>query len=869
MVIRIIKYIISILALITLLVFGVLFSVIKLYNKEIKEIALKQINNQLISPMIIQDIELNVFNYFPAISLQFSNLLIKDPLDTNDTLLFAKNAFLNFDAYDLINKKYIVRKLVLKNGSLAIKVNIDGKENFNVLVDNEKLEDKNFKFSLDQLTLKNFSLNYKNISLSQEYDFTISDSKFRGKFSNNEYDLNILSSMLVNKFNLEGVNYISKKNANAEIILHVINNPFTLTIKKGDLKIADMNFLLDGDYKSSKKDILNLNIKGNQIQISEIFSILPLDYASIKTKYSSEGIFNFDGNLNGELNNKEPLNFFVNFNAENATLKDNSNNIQLDKIYLTGTFNNKKQNLRIINFSALMNDKIMSGELEVNNFNNPTYFLNMKGIFDLKIIPFFTTLKDFSFDGETAIEMETKISSKNNKLFFENLNGKLYSKKISIDHLPSKTYLELNDFEAYISKKIISVITKKSLFNEDEFSMNLNFMDWNKLIESNSKKIKFNYDLTLDKFHLDDFLAIFDSKDSSNEDYQIDFEGAITANELYYDNLKFFKVSSKILKLSKSFEIKNLLMESCDGEILLNVYNADLSSEIQNWLIDGELSALNIKKLMKSFNDFDQDYIKKEHISGNISSDFNSKLIFDSLNNWDFENSVIKSKNTFKDIVLLDYPFLDDVLKVFKNSVITRNIININHYSKNLHKVVFKDFKSSIFLSNGITEFDKINFENDVLDFSFYGTYNLKEHVDYHLSFNWADIVKRKKSKSDIVKENPVKGKQLFLKISGPVEDLSYGFDKAEIKKERKEIISKEKETIKEIIKGEYQEKEKKNEVFELEQETLGKDTIPNQKVLRNQKIKKKKDSSKLNKFLKKLGVEEQEKKKPEFEIDQ
>ena len=89
--------------------------------------------------------------------------------------------------------------------------------------------------------------------------------------------------------------------------------------------------------------------------------------------------------------------------------------------------------------------------------------------------------------------------------------------------------------------------------------------------------------------------------------------------------------------------------------------------------------------------------------------------------------------------------------------------------------------------------------------------------MDYHLSFNWADIVRKKKSKSDIIQENPVKGKQLFLKISGPVEDLTYGFDKAEIKKERKEIISNEKEIIKEIIKGEYQEEEKKSEVFELE----------------------------------------------------
>ena len=87
--------------------------------------------------------------------------------------------------------------------------------------------------------------------------------------------------------------------------------------------------------------------------------------------------------------------------------------------------------------------------------------------------------------------------------------------------------------------------------------------------------------------------------------------------------------------------------------------------------------------------------------------------------------------------------------------------------------------------------------------------------------------------------------------------------------KERKEIISNEKETIKEIIKGDYQEEEKKSEVFELEQEILIKDTIQELKALQNLKTKKKKDSSKLDKFLKKLGVEEPEKKKPEFEIDQ
>ena len=92
----------------------------------------------------------------------------------------------------------------------------------------------------------------------------------------------------------------------------------------------------------------------------------------------------------------------------------------------------------------------------------------------------------------------------------------------------------------------MDIIVKKSIFNEDEFSMNLNFMDWNKLIQSDFKKIKCNYNLELDKFHLDDFLEIFDSKDTSKADYQIDLEGSITANRLTWSLLVFFYIS-KIL----------------------------------------------------------------------------------------------------------------------------------------------------------------------------------------------------------------------------------------------------------------------------------------------------------------------------------
>ena len=80
----------------------------------------------------------------------------------------------------------------------------------------------------------------------------------------------------------------------------------------------EMNFLVEGNYQSSKKDIIDLTLKGNQIQISEIFSVLPVDYSRFLENYSSKGILNFDGTLGGELNTSKSLDFSVLFNAKNA-----------------------------------------------------------------------------------------------------------------------------------------------------------------------------------------------------------------------------------------------------------------------------------------------------------------------------------------------------------------------------------------------------------------------------------------------------------------------------------------------------------------------------------------------------------------------
>jgi len=871
MIYRLTKYIILILIFLILIISGSLFIITKIYGEEIKELALEEINQQLTSQIIVENIELSAFTHFPSISLEFKNILINDPIIIDDTLLHANKAYLNFDIYDLINKRYIVRKLVLTKGMFNILTNEKSEKNYLVFKKNDNSENKSFKFLLNQFTLIDFKISYKNSLLNQEFDFKVKNSNLIGQFSNKEYDLNIISNMKVNTFILDDINYINSKTTKTEVELHVINNPFSINIKKGGFEIGKMNFLVQGNYLSAEKDIVDLKIKGNQIEILEIFSVLPKKYSKLSKQYISKGILNFEGHLNGELNNNKRLNFSVNFNALDAYLKDKLNDIELEKVNVEGVFNNQKQELKIINFSSLINEKTLNGFGSISNFKDPMYSLTLNGRIDLNNNIFSNYLKDLSLEGETEFTLESKIVTKKGNLLFEKINGNLNSKKIVLEDNLKSIHLKLNNLDLNFSKKELVIITKKSSFNKDDFDLKMSIKNWDKIMFSDSKKLKIIYDLNMTKFHLDDFIKLFSVKDSSGKKYQFEFEGELFAEELYYDSFIASNVSAEKIIFNNSLRIKNLIMESFDGAASLNIYNSDLSAKNQTWFINGDLFRINSKKLMKSFDNFNQEFLINEQINGEFSSDFSSTLVFDSESNFNLQKSKFKSENLFENIVISENNFLNDIFLFFKKSVITRNIIDIDYYDKRISKVNFKNFNSNIIFSNGTLKISKTNFKNNVLDFTFYGNYKMNDLVDYHLNFNWADIVKKNKSKSNIVEENKIEGKQLFLKIWGPLDDLTYGFDKSEIKNERRVKIKNEKEIIKKIIKGEIKQPQIEPEEFELEIDEIEQEEGElNKPISKNiNPSKKKKDSTKFNKFLKKLGVEEKVKTKPEFEIDQ
>ena len=418
----------------------------------------------------------------------------------------------------------------------------------------------------------------------------------------------------------------------------------------------------------------------------------------------------------------------------------------------------------------------------------------------------------------------------------------------------------------------MNISLDKSIFNRDTFSVDANWDNWYDFVYLNSNSVEILYDAKIKNFHLDEFLDVVSSEDSSQSKYNYVLEGSLKADEVTYNNFSFFDVKAKRIAIENNIAINDLQMKGFEGNIKLDRLQINSNEEGQVWKVSGNLNNLDIPKTMSAFSDFNQAVLLSENIKGSISSNFNTKLILNLNEELDLRKSIIVSQNNFKNISLLKYPILREILNYFENSIVTRNIIDINYYTDKIDSVYFRNFSSSVNLTDGLISFPKSEIKNNILNFIFFGNYNIENSVDYHLNFNWSDIVKKNNSSSTIVEEKKTRGKQLFFKIYGPTDQLNYGFDKKEIKNERKQKIQNEKEIIKEIIKGEkvVDQKESKSEVIEVdwnEGKEIEKTELKKDK--KNKKNVKKKDSSKFNKFLKKIGVEEGEKEKPEFEIDQ
>lgn len=788
------------------------------YQDEVKEYVIEELNKHLNTQLIIdgKDIDFTVLKSFPYASLDFKNVKALEVIENKkkDTLFKAGKISLQFNLVDIIRKKYHVKKIKIDDVVVKIRIDKNGKDNYHFWKPSSDTSVTAFSFDLEKIVLTNVQLYYKDQKAGQKMDVLINKSTLSGKFSNSNYSLETVSDLFVNHLEMEGSTFLRKKKIHAELALDVDNAMPSYKIKDGKIKIENLLFEVFGNViNAGKEPIVNFGIKGKDMDIRSVLSLIPNKYKGIINDYESTGEFYFDATIKGSFTKDQTPEINADFGIKYADITQVKDNIVLHNVNLKGRYSSGNNGsaegsfLELIPFSATIDQGAVSGELSLHNLNNPSVSAKIKADISLEKLQAFVKIDtietisgqlkiDASFKGEgkefNTVNYQNVITSgvlsiagmniklKNNALTFANINGDFTfdNNDLSVNTLTGN--VSNSDFELRgVFKNIIGFILKKNQDISVEATLNSKNLDLNEM------------------------LANKEEDTSSKSKYKLKFSEHINVNlnseiqHLVFRKFEATNIKGVVKLKDKKMSVDPVTLSTMGGNITLSGLIDGSDSTKLLITCFSELSKINITKMFVAFENFGQTAITDKNIKGVTTA----KIQFASVYSPELEIDMDKL-----------YAGIDMTIENGElNNVETMKSLSRFIELKELENLRFATLKNQFEIKNKLLTIPKMEIKSNALNFTTSGTHTFNNEIDYKIKLSLNELLAKKAKKAK--KENDEFGEiaddglgrtDLFLTMKGTLDDPKIKYDTKSAIQSVKQDLKIEKQTLKTILKEEF-----------------------------------------------------------------
>ena len=785
------------------------------FHDRICELVLKEVNNELLEPIQVSEVDLVFWGSFPNLSIDLKDVYIQDRFSNSkskDTLLQAKNIRLQFNPIDLWNEKYNIKYLEVTAGTLNLKTNANGEANYDILKPAQTSSNNKFDLQLKRICINNLRLVYQNASTNQQYKTTINNSTFSGNFNSDNYKLKAECDLFINKIKSSEVVLLANKKATFAIEIFVDNKTGTFQLPNAQINIEGLPFLVDGNVT---KDSLSFKVHSKDISLTDLVNKLSLDEKKEVAKFDGEGEVYFDLAINGAMESTTPMNVNCQFGIKNGTLTEPTNHMKASDISLVGNYSNEGGSedeylkLERLNFKTAGGP--FSGDLIIKNFSNPTYKGKANGNVDLRIadgifkfplidkiigklkINAAFLLKQSKQDVivqecSGAIELSNvQIKLEDDKRTFDQINGRISLQGSQVGIEATNLKIEKTDFK--IAGSLSNVFNYINGSGKLDAKINLisnitNVAD----LGTTSKSQKIEGD------------RIFALPD--NIMGHIDLQLA----QLTYENHRFNNVSGRMLIEGRRLNFPQLSCANAGAVLSGSLEICERTPEMFYLKASVDSKNLLFKPLFKEWNNFQQSVITDQNLSGTADASLDFQAPFDlrsgvilkgiqSTLSLKVYNGHLKNVESFKDIV--------SSLRTKTGKLVLGNN-NINEFEKKLSDLSFQTLENTIVISNGIIQIPKMKIVSSAMDMDVSGTHSFDNVVDYRFAFRLRDIKQQVKNTEfgQIIDDET--GFRVYMRMYGPLENPKIEWDKTAKFEQVQLTILEEKQAVKSILKSEF-----------------------------------------------------------------
>lgn len=743
--------------------------------------------------MKIGDLEVSLFQGFPNLTVQVKNVIVKDslwPLHKR-TLLKAEKVYAKVSPWVILKKTISINNLTIKNAVIDIYVDEKGYSNVSVFTNFKKekkagQEKSTLDVNIDEIDLADVTFSSENKIKRKKFDFKTSDLEMFISRNETGWKATVDMETFVNSmtFNTAKGSYAERKTVKGEIEAVYNSEREQIDIYSKKLTIGGNPFEVKATFGTSKTNSLfRIMLFCKSILWREASSLLANNVRIKLDKFDLSEPFDVRCTINGNLKVRGNPSIHV-----IANMKDNkltARNEIIENCSFKGEFINHYVKNGIFgdpNSAVFLHDfrgnyrgiPFTTKDMIIFNLKKPTASGTVKSDFDV------TTLNSiFSKDllqfkkGKANVAVKFKANVVDLSISKPFITGNVTISDADFDYGRSKLTIADCNLKMEFTQDKLNIGTFRFKTPKSEFQMKGDAGNFMNLYYDNPEKIVMNFDINCPKIDLSEFIFILNQKNKLGTAKKVpkakgrsDFlEKALNnsnlalnlnIDKLIYQKFRATNATAKIKTSGQDISIEKVAIHK--GKATINLKGiVNRSGKYDDFNVAVDVSDLDIRDLLYSFDNFGSSTINYKNITGSI--DLNANLNGILAENGGIARNTLNGNLKF---ILSNGAFID-----FKP---LENVGKIVFPGRNFKKVTFDNLNGDFNVSRRKIYISPMKVNTSVLNFDLSGVYAFEEGTNLNVDVYLRNPQKDKNIKnSKILKKKRNEGMSVHLMaVDGP-----------------------------------------------------------------------------------------------------